>query len=243
MTRVGSTKLPGRGPLNALIAQSMRRDGIKEITFWADHHGIGRSTLYSLLRGRETETGVVMMPSIDTLVKLASALTVPTHKLLYLLAPQAPGAQGEMVDAPNALQPSLVTKIPVQVAGWCGAGPAQDEVLEEEPVFVEARFAKGKRLRAFRIRGDSMAAGKRPIYSGDLVIVDTNNPGANTDAVVARLSSDAYVCKTLKDDRFGKLLQSRNVDHTNGTPSVIPLSDVAEVIGKVVRIISEVDHE
>lgn len=239
MSARDSTLLPGRGPLNALVVRAMRRDGIKEITVWADHHGIGRSTLYALMRGRETASGALMMPSVETLVKLASALAVPTHKLLYLLAPTAPGAQDELVDGTQALQPSPVTKVPIQIAGWCGAGPAQDEELDEEPVFVEARFAVGRKLRAFRVRGDSMAAGKRPILDGDVVIVDTNQPGANTDAVVARLESDAYVCKVLKDDRFGRLLQSRNVDHTNGTPSAIPLEEVAELVGKVVRIVSD----
>lgn len=86
-----------------------------------------------------------------------------------------------------------------------------------------------------------MAAGKRPILDGDIVIVDKNDKGYNTASVVARLHDDSYVVKMLKDDRFGKLLQSRNPEHTNGTPSAIPISEVAEIVGRVVRIVGDVD--
>lgn len=224
-----------RGPLNSLIAQAMRRDGIKEVARWADHWGIGRTTLYSLLRGRETSSGKWMRPSLETLTILARALDQPLHTLVYLVEPDAYGASLIQTTPP----PPTVREIDVRVAGWVGAGPDQDE-WDTSTVCVEESFARGKDLIAFRIRGDSMAAGRQPIYDGDIVIVNRRDKGANTSTVVARLASDGYVCKVLKDDRFGRLLQSRNVDHTNGTPTAIPMSDVEEIVGRVVRIVSDV---
>lgn len=239
---VGDEKLAyqkARGAFNAMLVRAMRRDGIKEITHWADHHGVGRSTLYAIMRGRETASGTWVMPSMATAVKLAEALGVPLHELIYVLIPDAPGARHAPSESTDVFRPSPVTRVLVEVAGWVGAGPDQYEEIDGQSVYVESAFARGKKLRAFRVRGDSMAAGRHPIVDGDIVIVDTTDPGQNTDAVVARLHNDAYVCKMLKDDRFGKLLQSRNVEHTNGTPSAIPVDEVAEIVGRVVRVIHD----
>lgn len=223
-----------RGPFNKLIAQAMRRDGIGEVTKWADHWKIGRTTIYTLLRGRETKTGGWVKPSIDTLVTLSHALRVPTHELLYMLEPEAPGA--ESVAALETRNSELVM---VPVAGIVGGGPEQFEELEGCAVGVEPKFARGKDLVAFRVRGDSMAAGKHPIHDGDQILVNRHDKGHNTNSVVARLVSDGYVCKMLKDDKFGRLLQSRNPEHTNGSPTLIPADLVAEIVGRVVRIIHD----
>lgn len=230
-----------RSRISALLVRAMRRDGFKEITPWIDFHGIGRSTFYSLMRGRETKSGTWTKPSLDTLIALANALQVPLHELIYIIVPEAPGAStlNGPTTLPDVMRPLPVTRVAVQVAGWVGAGPDQLEEINGEYVYVDAAFAQGKKLRAFRVRGDSMTAGAHPIHDGDLVIVNTADPGHNTAAVVARLHNDAYVCKVLKDDVHGKLLQSRNVDHTNGTPSAIKLEDVAEIVGRVVRIIHD----
>ena len=227
-----------RGPFNALIVRAMRRDGIKEITKWADHWGIGRTTLYALLRGREAKSGKWMKPSIDTLVLLSKALGKPLHELVYIIEPDAPGA--ELVRAQRPAESLLgVRMVELQVAGWCGAGPDQFDELLDEHVCVEEDFVRGRDLVAFRIRGDSMEAGKNPIYNGDTVLVDRSDKGYDTASVVARLSSGGYVCKTLKDDKFGVNLVSANPNYTNGTPPYIPRADITEIVGRVVRVIHD----
>lgn len=225
-----------RGPFNALIVQSMRREGIKEITKWADHFSIGRTTLYNLMNGRETITGGWVTPSIETLVKLAKAFQKPLHELVYMVEPDAPGAELMRSEGPSRLP---VRELPVRVAGWCGAGPDQSEEVLGECVYIEEDFVRGRELVAFKIRGDSMQAGKNPIYSGDVVLVDRGDKGYDTASVVARLTTGGYVCKTLKDDKFGVNLVSANPNYTNGTPPYIPRTDVAELVGRVVRVIHD----
>ena len=179
-----------RGPLNALIVRSMRRDDIKEVTKWADHWNIGRSTMYNLLRGRETTSGTWVTPSVETLIKLARAFQMPLHEIIYLIEPDAPGAELVRSQAQGAVQPSVgVRELPVQVAGWCGAGPDQHEEVLGEHVCVEQSFVRDRDLVAFKIRGDSMEAGKNPIYSGDTVLIDRADKGYDTASVVARLVS------------------------------------------------------
>jgi phage repressor protein C with HTH and peptisase S24 domain/transcriptional regulator with XRE-family HTH domain len=136
----------------------------------------------------------------------------------------------------GSLDQPVMRPVAVHIAGWVGAGPDEDEEAELPPVWVEERFARGKDLLAFKIRGDSMAGGRRPIFDGDLVLVNKHDKGHDGAAVVARLRSEGYVCKVLKDDRFGRHLVSSNPDYTNGTPPYIPSDEVAELIGRVIEI-------
>lgn len=225
------------GPLNHLIAQRMRELGFQRLEQFAHYAGVGEATLYSMVLGRRTLSGERTRPRLDTLVSLSHALEKPLGELVYLVAPEGLSAEptsGESCDS------VAVRRYPLHVAGWVGAGPSQDDNEEgSREVYVESEFAVGKDLRAFLVRGDSMAAGKRPIQDGDLIIVNTLDKGYNTASVVARLVDDSYVVKMLKDDKFGRLLQSRNPEHTNGTPSAIPMEQVAEIVGRVVRIIAD----
>ena len=214
-----------------LITKRMAELRIKNLQEFADRFGIGRSTLYDLVRGRSPSHKTWGKPSLDTLVQLANALEKPLHELIYLIEPEAPGANERSY------------RVRVNIAGWC-SDSSEQKSTGDWFIYVEEEFAQSRDLRAFKIRGDSMAAGKAPIHHGDIVLVDAGDKGYNTASVVARLLDDSYVCKVLKDDKFGQLLQSRNVDHTNGTPSAIPISQVAEIVGRVVRIIhDDVDIE
>lgn len=225
------------GPFNKLIAERMRELGFERLEQFAEYAHIGEATLYSLVLGRRTMSGARTRPRLDTLVALSHALNRPLGELAEMAAPDGFVADDAEMTTLAAKRRALALK--VDVAGWVGAGPAQDEESYERPIWVEAAFARGKNLRAFRVRGDSMAAGKRPILDGDRVIVDLDNPGSNTDSVVARLKDGSYVCKMLKVDQFGKSLQSRNPEATNGTPSFIPAEEVDQIIGKVIRVVSD----
>lgn len=227
-----------RAELATLVSQRMQEERLETLTAFADRYGIGRSTMYELMRGRSRTRGAWVKASLDTAIALAAALRKPLHEIIYLLEPDAPGAEAVSSDEVPLL------RVGVGVAGWVGGGPSQNRDGDgEPPIYVPLEFAAGKDLRAFRVRGDSMAAGKRPIHDGDLIIVDALDKGYNTASVVARLLDDGYVVKMLKDDKFGRLLQSRNPEHTNGTPSVIPMEQVAEIVGRVVRIITDDDAE
>ena len=213
-----------RGPLNGLIAERMRQLGIDTIREFADYAEVSRSSFYDLVRGRTTPSGAWIKPSLDTLAKLAIALNRPVHELLYMVDPEAPGA-GAVVDA---------RQVPVYVAGCAGAGTEQ-LVASEERVYVPAEFAKGRDLIAFLVCGDSMAGGKHPIYDGDVVVVDRKVAGEMNFPVVARLKDDGYVCKRLRPNN---MLDSANSEYLDEDYSVIEPERVAEMVGRVVRIIS-----
>lgn len=201
----------------------MKALNLPNVSAFAEYAGISESVMYDMLNGRVVN-GVLIMPKWQSLTKLAQALDKPTHELLYLLDPEAPGA-GTVVG---------VQQVPVYIAGCVGAGPEQ-LVEADEVVYVEKQFADGRDLVAFHVCGDSMAGGRHPIYDGDIVVVDRQIAGEVNFPVVARLRGDGYVCKRL---RPGGILDSTNPEYDDPDMSIIAPARVAHVEGRVVRVIS-----
>lgn len=214
-----------RGPLNSLVAQRMRELGIANVVGFAEHAGISDTAMYDILNGRVVN-GVLIMPKWQIITKLAQALNRPTHELLYLLDPDAPGA--DLVVG--------VRQVPVYIAGSVGAGPEQLEPLDEV-VYVERAFAENRELVAFRVVGNSMAGGRHPIYDGDVVIVQRGTEGELNFPVVARLRDDGYVVKRL---RPGGILDSANSEFMDPDFALIPPDRVAQIVGQVVRVVSNI---
>jgi repressor LexA len=219
------------GPFNPLIIKRMRELNIATVEDFARFAKIPRTTVNGLLRGRISPNGTWIKPSIDTLIALARALNRPTHELLYLLEPDAPG-QLESPLPPNRLD--------VSILGLLGAGPGEAQE-RDGTISVDADFARGKDLVGYEIRGDSMAGGKRPIFSGDKVAVNRLDKGASGQVVAARLKDGSHVCKALKVDKFGRRLMSMNPLYTNNVPPIIADVMVDEIIGRVVLVQGPVD--
>ncbi|MFD3006292.1 helix-turn-helix domain-containing protein [Thermus tengchongensis] len=211
---MSSAKL--NGPFTDLILQKMREMGVDSLEEFSRRTGISRGTLYYLVRGRQTKAGTWVKPSVDTLVALAKALDVPAHELLYRLEPEAPGSEWR-------------SERHIPILGYVGGGPSQLEEIEERTVPVRVK-GDARHLAAFKVRGNSMCAGKRPICDGDIVIVNTEDKGHPGAIVVARLENGEYVVKLLKNGA----LYSTNPEE-NGPP-VIPLDQVAEIVGRVVEV-------
>ncbi|WP_243092576.1 LexA family protein [Thermus hydrothermalis] len=211
-----------KGPFNDLIFKKMREMGVQSLEEFARRTGISRGTLYYLVKGRQTATGTWVKPSVDTIIALAKVLDVPAHELLYRLDPDAPGSE-------------VRTEKHVPILGYVGGGPSQMEAIEERTVPVRVK-GNAAHLVAFKVRGNSMCAGRRPICDGDVVIVNTQDKGHPGAIVVARLENGEYVVKLVKNG----MLVSTNLDANNGPP-VIPADQVAEIVGRVVEVRSRLD--
>ncbi len=222
-TSLATSAAKARGPLNGLIAERMRQLNLSTVKDFADYAGIGRTSIHDLVRGRTTTSGTWTKPSFDTLTKLAVALDKPTHELLYLIDPEAPGAN-LVFD---------VQQVPVYIAGHVGAGP-QQLWERNDVVYVERQFAENRDLIAFTVVGDSMAGGRHPIHDGDMVIVDQRVGGEVNFPVVARLKDDGHVVKRL---RPGGILDSANPDFVDPDTSIIAPDRIAHLVGRVVRVI------
>jgi len=207
------------GPFAEEILAAMRRLGMKRLEEFADAFGLGRTTVYNLVLGRKIGDKWVK-PSLDTVVRLSKALEIPVETLIAKLYEE------------EELAPTAV-RIPL--LGYVGGGPSQLEEIADRTVPVRWR-GSAKHLVAFRVRGDSMCAGKRPICDGDIIIVNTEDKGHPGAVVVARLANGEYVVKKMVNGH----LVSTNPE-ANGGPPVIPLAEVEEVVGRVVEVRSMLD--
>jgi transcriptional regulator with XRE-family HTH domain len=96
------------GPFNDWIDRAMQEQGLGSYNAFADRHGIGRSTLSNLRRGRVGRDGQWVGTDLRTLERLAAALGRPLIDLLerYYAGEGRPGL--------------LPPRVPV--VGWVGLG-------------------------------------------------------------------------------------------------------------------------
>ena len=191
------------GPFAEEILAAMKRLGMRRLEEFADAFGLGRTTVYNLVLGRKVGNKWIK-PSLDTVVRLSLALNIPVEDLIAKLYEDEVPTLGQREE------------VHVPVVGYVGGGPSQLEEIEERTVPVRVK-GDARHLAAFKVRGNSMCAGKRPICHGDVIIVNTEDKGHPGAIVVARLENGEYVVKLLKNGA----LYSTNPEE-NGPP-VIPL--------------------
>jgi repressor LexA len=211
-----------RGPFNDLIEEAMRRDRIESLDQFADKYGIGRTTLRNFVLGRQSPAGTWVRPELPTLIRLSRALDVP---LVYLLEKLYEDLGVDVYMVPSA-----------PVVGWVGAGPGQDELIEQKYLPLSTDSFRHGNFVAFAVRGDSMCSGNKPICDGDYIIINRSLAATPGQRVVARLKDGSHVCKLYKVDRTGQFLVSANPSYENGHPSIIPISEVEEILGPVVEV-------
>jgi repressor LexA len=209
------------GPFAKEILAKMREKGFRKLEEFADYYDIGRTTVYSLVIGRKIGDKYIK-PSLDTLTKLSLALEIPVENLIERLYPEG----------------SFLTRkeVGVPILGYVGGGPPQLEEIGDRTVPVRVK-GSASHLVAFKVRGNSMCAGRRPICDGDIIIVNTQDKGHPGAIVVARLDEGTYVVKKMGPDGT---LYSTNPEEPNGPP-FIPVDQVAEIVGRVVEVRSKLD--
>jgi repressor LexA len=207
------------GPFSDLIRAKMEQLGMKKPEEFAAYAGIARSVVYSLMAGRQSASGNWVKPSLETLVSLSKALDLPLVDLLERLY-----GEDEVLILPRA-----------PLVGYVGAGPGLDEELDDVVYLDPVKYRKG-RYASYRVRGNSMCAGRRPICHGNIIVVNLDIPYKPNWEVVARLEDGSHICKLYKEGPGGAYLMSTNPNETNGTPAVIPASEVAELKGIVTEV-------
>lgn len=218
------------GPFNTLIARRMRQLGMESLDAFADYSKIGYTTLYNLVLGRVSTSGAQVKPSLDTLSRLSNALMVPLGELAYMVAPEGYG------------KPTFEGSTPEEVRVWetyedPDLDPAETD-FSLGYVYVEREAALGRRLYAYRVRTNAMAAGRKPIFNGDIVVVDSLAEVDEGDAVIALTQEGMNVCRMYTEKSGEAVLVSRNPKADDGAPNTIPISRV-EDYARVVRTIRD----
>ena len=222
ITKLDKEKVKLEGPFAEEILATMKRLGMRRLEEFADTFGLGRTTVYNLVLGRKVGDKWIK-PSLDTVVKLSAALDIPVEELIAkLYEDEVPILRRHEAHIP--------------ILGYVGGGPPQLEEIGDRTVPVRVK-GSASHLVAFKVRGNSMCAGRRPVCDGDVIIVNTQDKGHPGAIVVARLEEGTYVVKRMGPDGT---LYSTNPEEPNGPP-VIPVDQVAEIVGRVVEVRSKLD--
>ena len=229
----------------AMLQQyGMQEESLQE---YAELNGICPEVLEAVFYGGKDSEGRLAQPPIGVLqaVALATGKSRVHFMALYAHHPDSNQMFFDKTDTNREHATALAYRmqdptpfmesIEVRVAGRLSQEQKVNK-SEELPLWVERRVARTKDLVAFRIRGDSMEGGKRPIFDGDLVIVDRKDKGRDGVLVVARLKDGSYICKMLRDDGSGRSLVSTNLTSTDSTPFYLPIEEVQEIEGRVIEV-------
>ncbi len=132
-------------------------------------------------------------------------------------------------------RPKRQDAVAVPIVGTVRAGMPETAYEDIEGYYpVERMQLKGGAF-FLRVRGDSMI--NDAIVEGDLALIRPQETAANGDIVVAMIEGEATL-KRFYRERDHIRLQPRN---PNMDPLIIPAGEQVVIVGKVIRIVREID--
>ncbi len=234
----------------AMIEQyRLAEEGLGEYAQLVD---ICPETLEAVFYGGKDSEGDLAQPPVGTLQDIALATEQNWFYFMDLYADHPKSNHmffsksdvGEMKQFYLSIRPGMNKRKQPNIRAFkiLSIGPSSKLLrvaeLQEpaEEIWLDENYVSGRNLSVFRVLGDSMEGGKRPIFDGDLIIINCDDKGRDAVPVVARLKDGSYVCKLLRDERYGRSLISTNPTPTDGTPFHIPLEEAETIEGRVVEV-------
>ena len=252
-------RLSGGGPLTTLVdVEKARDESLYEIHYkedwlyeFAGMKALIPQVLYAIYYGGQDSQGRLAHPPIRELRNLSFTLNRPLSDLMRLYLDTHPTNRmffdvgdlereiertyvGSTIQRMRERVPPM-RRIAIKVAGrHIQSEPIKEG--EEPALWLEETFIQGRNLLAFRIESDSMEGGTRPIFNGDLVIVDSGDKGHDAVPVIARLKDKRYVCKLLIDEGYGKNLVGTKSTPDDDIPFYIPSEKIEAIEGRVIEV-------
>lgn len=175
------------------------------------------------------ETGREKNPTGDTVSAIAKALSVSPAELQYGAAPEG----GE--HPPSGTHLPRFFAIPL-LSGMVSAGDFAQDFSQWEGETVSTPEKPRKSWVAWRVKGKSMEGGDRPIFDGDIVVLDTlvdTDALKNQSAVIVRRNGDELTIKIFFRLKDGTIeLRPQNPSYPT---LLLKPGDEAKIVGKVVR--------
>ncbi len=175
------------------------------------------------------ERGDFLNPTKETIESLAKALGLKPAELQYGVAPESQSLPPSGTHLPKFFAIPLLT-------GTVNAGDFAQDFTNWEGETVSTPEKPKKSWVAWKVKGKSMEGGDRPIFDGDVVVLDTlvdTDSLKNQSAVIVRRNGDELTIK-----RFFRL-KDGTIELRPQNPSyptlVLRPGDEAKIVGKVVR--------
>ena len=218
--------------LGDVIKKYRNEHGKMSMQAFADKCGLSKGYIAMLERNRNSKTGEPVIPSVETFMKVASAMKISLDELSSMVDENQPIALSDTIVS----QPTKSTGVSVPIVSTIVAGmpaDAYEDPLGHEEISHE--LAKTGDFVCLKVKGDSMSP---VIQDGDLVIVRQQSDVESGDIAVVRINGDEATLKKVQKSEDGITLIAYNPAvyephfYSNKEIEELPV----EVDGKVVEM-------
>lgn len=190
--------------LGELIYTYRKNHGMSMQEF-ANKSGLSKGYISMIEKGKHPQSNRSLVPSIETMDKLANAMHMSIDELLA----SVDGSQLISLKKERTVKNDSPDHFRIPVLGYVAAGIPIEEIedivdYEEIPT---GWLRGGKKYFGLVLRGDSM---EPRMYDGDVVIVEKQDDAETGAYVIAAVNGDHATCKRLMKYRDSIALLSLN---------------------------------
>jgi len=208
--------------IGTLITNYCDEHGMSLMEF-ANRVGVSRAYIYMLKRGKRYNGEKDVIPSVDTIEKLAKAMRMSSGELMALITDKDKPTHKDGKSASIPLLGRVAAGMPIH---------AEDNIIGY--VDIPKRVAEQNDMFALRIKGNSMYP---EIKDGDIVVVRKQSVVENKDIAIVRINSEDATCKRIEFTDKGITLIPINPEYeskffTKEEVEALPI----EIVGKVFEV-------
>jgi repressor LexA len=208
--------------IGTIITKYCDEHGMSSTEF-ANRVGVSRAYIYMLKRGKRYKAEKDVIPSVDTIEKLAKAMMMSSGELMALITEKDKTEHKEGKSASIPLVGRVAAGMPIH---------AEDNIIGY--VDIPKRVAEQNDMFALLIKGNSMYP---EIKDGDIVVVRKQGFVENRDIAIVRINGEDATCKRIEITDEGITLIPINPEYeskhfTKEEVETLPV----EIVGKVFEV-------
>ena len=208
--------------IGTIITKYCDEHGMSSTEF-ANRVGVSRAYIYMLRRGKRYKAEKDVIPSVDTIEKLAKAMMMSSGELMALITEKDKTEHKEGKSASIPLVGRVAAGMPIH---------AEDNIIGY--VDIPKRVAEQNDMFALLIKGNSMYP---EIKDGDIVVVRKQGFVENRDIAIVRINGEDATCKCIEKTDEGITLIPINPEYeskhfTKEEVETLPV----EIVGKVFEV-------
>ena len=208
--------------IGTIITKYCDEHGMSSTEF-ANRVGVSRAYIYMLKRGKRYKAEKDVIPSVDTIEKLAKAMMMSSGELMALITEKDKTEHKEGKSASIPLVERVAAGMPIH---------AEDNIIGY--VDIPKRVAEQNDMFALLIKGNSMYP---EIKDGDIVVVRKQGFVENRDIAIVRINGEDATCKRIEKTDEGITLIPINPEYethfyTKEEVETLPV----EIVGKVFEV-------
>ena len=208
--------------IGTIITKYCDEHGMSSTEF-ANRVGVSRAYIYMLKRGKRYKAEKDVIPSVDTIEKLAKAMMMSSGELMALITEKDKTEHKEGKSASIPLVGRVAAGMPIH---------AEDNIIGY--VDIPKRVAEQNDMFALLIKGNSMYP---EIMDGDIVVVRKQGFVENRDIAIVRINGEDATCKRIEKTDEGITLIPINPEYESKHFSKEEVETLpVEIVGKVFEV-------